>query len=107
MPLEVYLTAHALADVEHSRRWWSDHRSKEQAERWHRACDAALDSLGMRAEKCPLARESRHAPVELRQLAFGVGRRRTHRLVFAIRPDRIVVYRVQHLAQDTMSTDDL
>jgi plasmid stabilization system protein ParE len=107
MPLAVHLTAKAMADIENCRQWWSEHRSVEQSERWHRACDAALDSLSERAMRCPRARESRKAPVELRQFAFGVGRSHTHRLVFAIRPDRIVVYRVKHLAQKDLSIDDL
>lgn len=107
MALPVHLTTKALADIENCRTWWAEHRSAEQAERWHRACEAALDWLINRAERCPLARENRRAPVELRQLAFGVGTRRTHRLVFVIRPARIVVYRVQHLAQKDLSIDDL
>ena len=107
MRLEVELTAKAIGDVEGCRQWWSENRSAEQAERWHRACDAALDSLPTRGPRCPLARESRRAPVELRQLAFGVGRRRTHRLVFSIRAERIVVYRVMHLAQRDLSSEDL
>ena len=107
MPLDVYLTAKALIDIDDCRKWWAENRSAEQAERWHRACDAALDSLGTRATRCPLTRENRKAPVELRQLVFGIGKSRTHRLVFTIRPDRIVVYRVKHLAQRDISIDDL
>ena len=107
MPLEVYLTARALEDVEKCRLWWSRHRSAEQAKRWHAACEQALDSLPARAKGCSRAQESRKAPIELRQLVFGVGRRRTHRAVFAIRPDKIVVYRIQHLAQKDLSIDDL
>jgi plasmid stabilization system protein ParE len=107
MPLPVHLTAKALGDIEDCRTWWAEHRSAEQAERWHRACEAALDTLSDCAGRCPLAQENRRAPVELSQLAFGVGTRRTHRLVFVIRPDRIVVYRLQHLAQKDLSIDDL
>jgi plasmid stabilization system protein ParE len=107
MGLEVYVTRQALADVDETRDWWSQHRSPEQAERWHMACDAAIDSLPFRAANCSLAYEGRTLPVEMRQLPFGVSRRSTHRLVFAIRPDKIVVYRVQHLAQREITIDDL
>jgi plasmid stabilization system protein ParE len=107
MPLDVYLASKALADIEHCRAWWAEHRSAEQAERWHVACEQAMDSLPSRATNCSRARESVNSPVELRQLAFGVGRRPTHRLVFAIRPEKIVLYRVTHLAQEDLSIDEI
>jgi len=107
MGLDVFLTRQALADVDDIREWWSQNRSAEQAIRWHEACETAIDSLTYRAVNCPRAYEARNLPVEMRQLAFGVGRRRTHRLLFAIRPDKIIVYRVQHLAQREITIDDL
>jgi hypothetical protein len=46
-------------------------------------------------------------PSNYAKRAFGAGRRRTHRAVFAIRPDKIVVYRIQHLSQRDLSVDDI
>jgi hypothetical protein len=39
------------------------------------------------------------SPIELRQLNYGSGRKITHRIIFAIRPTRVVVYAVRHVAQ--------
>jgi hypothetical protein len=59
-------------------------RSVEQAERWHDVCYATLRSLSKQAEGCLLAAESHDLSVEARQIAFGVGRKPTHRAVFTI-----------------------
>jgi plasmid stabilization system protein ParE len=87
--------------------WWAEHRSHEQAERWYECCDAAIQSLATRAKRCRLAPENSAFPFEVRQFPFGLGRRPSHRLFFTIRPDMIVVLRVQSLAQDFLSPDDV
>ena len=42
---------------------------------------------------------------EIREMLFGVGRRKTHRAVFRIRKDRVVVYAIRHLAQDALTSE--
>ena len=39
-------------------------------------------------------------------LVYGVGRRPTHRAVFTVRSDLVLVLRVRHLAQKEISPDD-
>lgn len=55
----------------------------------------------------PLAREKDAFPIEIRELRYGLGRRPTHRAVFAIRPNVVVIYAIQHLAQRDLTLDDL
>jgi hypothetical protein len=43
----------------------------------------------------------------IRQLNFGIGRRPTHRILFAIDGLSVVVLRVRHASQDALSGDDL
>jgi hypothetical protein len=50
--------------------------------------------------RCSLALENPRFPIELRQLNYGSGRRKTHRIIFAIRPDTVVVHAVRHVAQE-------
>lgn len=60
----------------------------------------ALDSLKKNPERCPLADESSRFPIDLRQLNFGSGRKTTHRIIIAIRPDFVIVYAIRHVAQE-------
>ncbi|RIK88326.1 MAG: hypothetical protein DCC67_00750 [Planctomycetota bacterium] len=106
MSVPVYLTDRAFQDVDGACDWWARHRSAEQAWRWREACVKAIDSLPGLAATCPVVSERDELGIELRQLAFGLGRRPSHRVVFEIRPDIILVMRVQHLAQRELSIDD-
>ena len=63
--------------------------------------------LAEHPEHCPLARENGQFPGELRELHYGVGSRPTHRAVFAIRPDIILVYTIRHAAQDDWRPDEV
>jgi hypothetical protein len=44
--------------------------------------------------------------VEIRELHYGLGHRSTHRAVFAMRNDEVIVYTVRHLAQRDLTPDD-
>jgi plasmid stabilization system protein ParE len=107
MVLQVLLGDQAHADIAECFRWWAIHRSTEQADRWHDVCERAIDSLALKATTCARASENDSFPFELRQLNFGVGRRPTHRVLFTIRPDSVLVLRVQHFAQKTLTIDDV
>jgi len=43
----------------------------------------------------------------MHELHYGVGRKKTHRAIFAIRSHRVVIYAIRHLAQDDLTADDL
>lgn len=88
--------------------WWSENRSPQQADRWEAASILALRSLETRPDRCPLIPEHKTFPFEARNHCFGVGRRKTHRIVFAIRPrDIVYVLGVYHLSRDWLSLDDI
>lgn len=107
MSYEVRLTHKAEQQLNAAVDWWAEHRSPEQAERWHAGVVNAMLSLGVNPLRCRLARENRAAPIELRELQYGLGRRTSHRILFAVRQDRIVVYAIRHVAQDDLTVDDL
>ena len=107
MPLPVFLTARAQRDVEEAYEWWATHRSAEQARRWRDKCVEAIDSLPNKYSQCRLSPESNDSPIELRQFIFGLSRRPTHRAVFTVRPEMILVLRIQHLAQDNLTLEEL
>ncbi len=107
MTFRVLLTEQARRDLEATCTWWAQNHSHEQAQRWYAGFAAAIRSLRKDPEKCPRAQESETLPYDLRQLNYGVGRRPTHRAVFIIREDAVVVLRVRHLAQDQLSPGNL
>jgi len=102
----VILQREAEEQIVASARWWAKHRSVEQAERWYAAILVAIDSLGETAAQYALARENEHFPYELRQMNFGLGNRPTHRILFTIRPDSVMVLTVRHAAQTDWNPDD-
>jgi plasmid stabilization system protein ParE len=87
--------------------WWARNRSAEQAFRWIDGFEQALASLAENPERCTIARESDTFEVEIRELHFGVRGKSTHRAVFEIRSDEVIVHSVRHLAQRDLTPDDL
>ncbi len=53
-----------------------------------------------------MSRESDDFPFETRDLYFGIGRRPTHRAVFTICHDKVLVIAIRHLAQRDLALDD-
>ena len=106
MARPVILMDRALEDMEENCRWWAEHRSYNQAERWYDGFIAAIKNLSADAEQHALAAENANFPFEIRQLNYGLGRRPAHRAIYTIRPDMILVLRVQHLLQNDLTLDD-
>jgi len=107
MKLPIILSERAEKQLENSARWWAENRSFEQAERWHAGFVRSLKSLTKLPDRCPLAAENVEFSFEVRELRYGLGNRPTHRALFTIRPDRVYVLLIRHLAQRDVSPDDL
>ncbi len=107
MNYQVVITDRASEKLESAARWWAEHRSLAQAERWYNGFMQAILGLAESPERCPLARESDKFPFEIRQLVYGLSRKRTHRAVFTIRQDTVVVLTIRHLAQSDLGSEDL
>lgn len=90
-------------------RWWSEHRSAEQAARWLDGFELAIASLADNPQRHALARETELYPLPFpaRQLLYGSGNSPTHRAVFEVRGNTVFVVAIRHLAQDDLPTDEL
>lgn len=106
MTYKVAVTDRAFDELDSACQWWAEHRSAEQALRWYNRFIKAIRGLANNPERHPLAPENHAFPYELRQFVYGVGRRPTHRAVFTVRPDLVLVLRIRHLAQQEISPDD-
>ncbi len=105
MSCEVRLTERARRDLHQAAQWWAENRSAEQGARWYNGFAKAIRSLGHNHQRCQLAGENDDFPMEVRELHYGLGRHATHRAVFTVRPDMVLVLRIRHLAQDALSFD--
>ncbi len=107
MKYQVQILPRAVSELRSTVRWWSEHHSAEQARRWLIGIEAAIQGLSDQPEKHPAAIEADVFPFDVRELRFGVRARKTHRVLFAIHGDLVRVYSVRHLAQDSVTVDDL
>jgi plasmid stabilization system protein ParE len=103
----ILITGPAKRDIQAAHDWWVKHRSKEQAGRWYAGIHAAIQSLEHMPERCGLATETNLSIAGVRQLLFGLGRKPSHRIVFGIEGDEIIIFRIRHTSQDFLSPDDL
>jgi len=103
----VFIAEPARLDLQQHHNWWAEHRSAEQAARWYAGFFKALLQLEAHPERFRKAPEDGLWPFVVRQLNFGIGRRPTHRALFVVRSNEVVVLRVRHLAQDALSADEL
>jgi plasmid stabilization system protein ParE len=87
--------------------WWSENHSAEQALRWLEDFERALASLTNNPERCTIARESEVFDFLVLELHYGVRGKATHRAVFEVRGDEVIVYTVRHLAQRDLKTGDI
>jgi len=107
MTYRVVLTARADRELEEASDWWAKNRSQDQAARWYAGFSDAITSLEKDPQRCPLAPENARFPYEIRELHYGLGSRPTHRAVFTIRPDMVLVLTIRHAAQAELTEQDL
>lgn len=107
MNYRIAFTKQAESQLDEAKQWWSQHRSPEQAARWYSGFSDAIFSLERNPQRCILAAENASFPYEIRELHFGLGSRPTHRAVFTIRPEIILILAVRHVAQSDIEPDDL
>ena len=107
MNYQVVVADRAAMELESAARWWAEHRSIAQSERWYDGFVQTIFNLAQSPERCSLARESNQFPFEIRQLVYGLGRKRTHRAIFTIRQDSVIVLSIRHLAQNDLGPEDL
>lgn len=107
MSYHVVITSKAESELYQTALWWAEHRSQDQAFRWLEGFELALAALCEDPDRHPLAREDADFPFSLHQLLYGLGTKPTHRALFRIRDDKVIVYGIRHLAQQDVSPDDL
>lgn len=106
MTYRVILTPNASQELYDDAIWWAEHRDPDQATRWLTGFEQALKSLANDPENHPLARENAEFPFELRQMLYGLSKNPTHRAVFEIRGQDVIVHGIRHLARRDLAPDN-
>ncbi|MCA9412772.1 MAG: type II toxin-antitoxin system RelE/ParE family toxin [Candidatus Omnitrophica bacterium] len=79
----------------------SESGSRRLATEWFHKLVAAIDSLQVYPERCPIAPEDDYFEIEVRQLLFGK-RRGKYRILFTIADENVVILHVIHGARDML-----
>jgi plasmid stabilization system protein ParE len=99
----ILITGPAKRAIQANFEWWAENRSIDEASRWYLGIYEAINTLEHMPERCPVAVESEWLKLELRQLFFSIGGRPTHRIVFTVTNEEVVVLAVRHVSQDFLS----
>lgn len=97
------VTTPAENDVRECHQWWWENRSEEQADRWFTGINRAIQSLKHSPLMYGYATERMLMKHDIRQKPFGLGRHPSHRILFEVIDDEVIIYRVRSLAQDRLS----
>jgi plasmid stabilization system protein ParE len=103
---KVRLTSIAKLDVADSALWWAKNRSVEQASLWLEQIHAAMATLRENPERFAVAREDEAFPYTLRQMPFSIGKKTTHRILYRVRDNTVVVYGVRHVKERDVTPKD-
>ncbi|MBL8809304.1 MAG: type II toxin-antitoxin system RelE/ParE family toxin [Planctomycetaceae bacterium] len=106
MTREVILTETARQQMNAAADWYAE-QNPSVAAKWFNGLISRLNALSENPEQYSVARESEFMSVELRQMLYGSGKRITHRVLFVIREQRIVVYQIRHVSMRDITAEDL
>ena len=107
MNYQVIVTEPAEQDIDSNVYWWSKNRSAAQSLRWYDGILLTIDSLEEQPQRCPLVHEDEQFSEEIRELHYGIGSRPTHRIIFTIHSEVVLVLAVRHAAQADLTAADL
>ena len=108
MKYRVGVTDPAERDIDRASDWYAA-QVADIGQRWASGVSCAITSLSENPERCGLAHESDDLDFDLHdhELLYGVGRKKTHRILFRILNDTVEVLAVRHAAQGDIALDEI
>ncbi|QDT36423.1 type II toxin-antitoxin system RelE/ParE family toxin [Stratiformator vulcanicus] len=70
---------------------WYEVNAPQFSESWYRSILQSIATLETDPHRLPHAREDHHLQMELRELHFGYRKRMTHRILFVVRDDEVLI----------------
>ena len=99
MSYRILVTEQAHRDLWRACRWWARNRSPQQADEWFDGFAKAVHLAGKNPERFPSAHEDDSFSSDVRQFSYGLAKHATHRAVFAIRGNALLILRVRDLSR--------
>ncbi len=91
------ITERARDDADAAYAWMFENISPAYAETWYEGLFKQIATLAKLPARCPVARESRKFPEEIRELIYGKAKHQhKYRILFTIRDDVVVILSVHH-----------
>lgn len=100
MRYRVRISDRAKVQLFEAAEWWANHRSLSEAADWLVGFESLIEGLGVDPDRHPLAPEAARYGTELRQIHYGLSRKKTHRAIFEVRANEVLIHAIRHLAQD-------
>lgn len=108
MKFEVRTSRRAQRDIREAVAWYRERSgSAEVAGEWVDGVQSAIHSLAENPDRCHLAHETERFDQDVRELLYGSGRRKTHRVLFQVEGSVVNVIAVRHFAQRDFTPDDM
>jgi plasmid stabilization system protein ParE len=104
MTRHVRITKPAEADIRSAAKWYAE-QAVGLGRRWRAGVQRAISSLGKNPLRGGIAHETDSLNFELREILYGAGRRKTHRILYRIMPDAVEILAVRHVAQQDFAPD--
>ena len=106
MTFTVRITERAAREICDAAAWWARERSIDEAERWYQGIRGAIAGLGTLARRCAVIADQAGLKYETREFHYGSGSTPTHRVIFAIVGEQVVVLTVRHFARGPLDSED-
>jgi plasmid stabilization system protein ParE len=101
---QIEITQQARDDADAVYDWMYEHISATFAEKWYRELFKQIETLTRLPARCPVARESKNFPEEIRELVYGKQRHKhKYRVLFAIRGQTVAILYVHHSSRDDIN----
>jgi plasmid stabilization system protein ParE len=108
MKHDVVISVDATQEMLEIADWYARRaQSRSVGDAWYAGISDVIQTLRHSPDRHPLARESHRFPFELRELHYGSGRRKTHRVLFRVAEQTVEVLSVRHAAQRDFTSEDL
>jgi len=107
MIYRVVFTQQASRDLDEATDWWTQNRDRDQAVRWYVGFSDKMLTLVEHPERMPVAAENDDFPYTIRELHYGLSSRPTHRAVFTVVADSVLVLTIRHAAQSRITPEDI
>ncbi len=107
MNFEIVIKPKAKWDIRKEESYLTRDRNTRAVPKWQARVIHFRTQLAADLHRYPQAEEADDLGLDLRELSIGKKRGTTHRVLFTIRGNLVVVHRVRQAAQDRLTEDDL